>query len=66
MYPTLQQTDLSGHDVCVKNREEQSQDCSIEETKVGLEGDGRGGRGGRCQEEHLGTIHNSISQFFLQ
>ena len=44
---------LSGHGVSVKDREDQSEDGSIEETKVRLEDDAVEGRGGRCQEVHL-------------
>ena len=46
-------THLTRHGVCVKDREDQSQDGSIEETKVGLEDDVVEGRGGRRQEVHL-------------
>ena len=44
---------LSWHGVSVEDREEQSEDGPIEETKVRLEDDAVEGRGGRCQEVHL-------------
>ena len=46
-------TYLSGHSVCVKDREYQSQDGPIEEAKMGLEDDAGGGRGGRCHQVDL-------------
>ena len=44
---------LARHDVCVEDREDQSQDGSIEETKVGLEDDACGGRRWGCHEKNL-------------
>ena len=54
---------LSGHGVGVEDGEDQSQDGSIEETKVRLEDDAVEGRGGRCQEVHLVSKTDPVSKF---
>ena len=51
-------TNLARHNVRVKDREDQSQDGPIKETKVGLEDDAGGVRGGCCHQVYL--VSNKI------
>ena len=56
---------LARHDVCVEYREDQSQDSSIEETKVGLEDDACAERRWGCHEKNL--VQNKINaELFLR